>query len=200
MPSTGTRDGDSVQHCIPPIETKSGDRGGSEIEGVSEDRRGTLMEQKDTESTEKSSVEPVRDTSELTESEYNCIDEDVDVAIGEDVDVAMMNAEDGFIQMEHDQNMMHHSYEYLQDCRRILMEKVAHYRTLVEKKTTEIKKKEYEHRQQIERIRKFYQAMAYAPTRLAKIFKKSYCASSSAAEVLRAAGLSYKKHMLEYKH
>ena len=100
----------------------------------------------------------------------------------------MMEVEDSIASMDGNR----YSYHYMWDCRRNLMEKVSEYRAIIEKQKTARIETGLQHRQEIQRIRSFYQTMVYAPTRASKIFKSSKCSSSTAREVLDKVGLEYK--------
>lgn len=108
-------------------------------------------------------------------------------SIGEDADVVMMNLEDSLNELE--KEPMAHSYEYLFECRKTLMQKVERYRATMEKQSSQIIAMKYKQRQEIERIREFYQAIAYAPTHSSQIVKKSICSSKTATKVLSDIGL-----------
>lgn len=115
------------------------------------------------------------------------LDLEVD-CLGEDKDVFFMEVDDSITSADSSR----YSYQYMWDCRRALMEKVSKYRSIIEKQKTAKVKTALQHRQEIERIRSFYQAMVYAPTRTSKIFKASKCSSNIAREVLDQVGLEYK--------
>lgn len=104
-------------------------------------------------------------------------------SIGEDADVVMMHTEDTLIQLEKEPST--HSCEYLLECRQTLMHKVERYRATLEKQSSAIAAMKYKQRQEIERIREFYQAIAYAPTRSSLIVKRAVCSSKTAAEILQ---------------
>ena len=108
-------------------------------------------------------------------------------SIGEDADVVMMH----FIAMNLEKEPLRYSYDYLFDCREKLMQKVEHYRSIVEKQSSEITAMKFKQCQEIEHIREFYQAIAYAPTRSSRIVKRALCSTKTAAELLRDIGLEH---------
>lgn len=101
----------------------------------------------------------------------------------------MMNLEDTLIELEEEST--EHSYDYLLECRQTLMKKVERYRATMEKQSTQILAMKYKQQQEIECIREFYQAIAYAPTHSSRIVKRSMCSSKTAAEVLHDIGLEH---------
>lgn len=69
----------------------------------------------------------------------------LDDCLGEDSDTVMMQTEDKLLELEADQRQSKHSYEYLLECRKTLMQKVTKYRAQVEKLTTESTQMSYRH-------------------------------------------------------
>ena len=116
----------------------------------------------------------------------------MDNCLGEDADVVLMHAEDSLMELESDESQSKYSYEYLLECRQKLMCKVAEYRERIEEQSTETTQVACKHRQEIEHIRSFYQAIAYAPTRSGRMVKAARCSSSVAAEIMRELGLKYR--------
>ena len=108
--------------------------------------------------------------------------------LGEDRDVVLMEVEDSISSVDESR----YSYQYMWDCRKKLMAKVSEYRATIEEQKSKSVQVALQHRQEIERIRSFYQAMVYAPTRASKIFKASRCSTSTARQVLDQVGLEYR--------
>lgn len=96
------------------------------------------------------------------------------------------------MEFETDESQSKYSYEYLMDCREKFMRKVAVYRERIEKLSAESTRVACKHRQEIEHIRSFYQAIAYAPTRSGKMVKAARCSSNVAAEIMQELGLEYR--------
>lgn len=114
--------------------------------------------------------------------------------IGEDADVVIMQTEDDIMKECDGESGPKYPYEYLLNCRKELMMRVKEYRAIVEDQKSRIIAMEYKHRKEIERIRSFYQGIAYAPTRTGKIYKRSHCSSSIAKQILKDVGLKYGDH------
>ena len=113
-----------------------------------------------------------------------------DTCLGEDVDVVTMRTEDSLKEL--DEEEYEYSYEYLLECRQKLMRKVEEYRVYVEELTSKEARLIHKHREEVERIRNFYQTIAYAPTRTGRIVKAARMNSSAAAEIMTELGLKYR--------
>lgn len=94
---------------------------------------------------------------------------------GLDMDVLEMQLDD-----RQTNNSNYESIEYIQDCRKRLMEKVDTYKAELEKLRTKEIERNSEHRGEIERIRSFYKAISYGLNRGGRMVQKSLCASSNA--------------------
>ena len=117
-------------------------------------------------------------------------------ACGEDMDVLEMSLEDSMKRL--DPNSVHYSLEYLTDCRTKLIQKVAQYRQQLETSTSNNTKLIYKHRQEIERIRSFYQNLMHAPTRTGRIVKAACTTSHAAVKIMQELGLKYKYNADSY--
>ncbi len=89
-------------------------------------------------------------------------------------------------------NIQDYSPGYLIECREKLIGKVRKYRKQYEDAETENAKLVYKHRQDVERIRSFYQKLMYAPMRSGKIIKAASTTSSAAVEIMKELGLKYR--------
>ncbi len=83
-----------------------------------------------------------------------------DEAVGEDIGVFLMTLEDSIQRL--DTNASDYSEEFLMECRDKLMQKVIKYHKQYESAVTENSRLIHNHRQEVERIRKFYQNLVYA--------------------------------------
>ena len=81
---------------------------------------------------------------------------------------------------------------YLTERRAKLMEKITQYRQRLEDCKSNSARITYKHRQQLARIRSFYQNLLHAPTRGAKLVKAVRSTSDEAVKVMKELGLKYK--------
>ena len=129
---------------------------------------------------------------ETEDNIHSDVDEITNSCIGEDTDVVLMHTEDSLMDLDSDENAKY-SYDYLLECRQKLMHKVAYYRARIEEQSTESAQVAYRHHKEIDQIRSFYQAIAYAPTRAGRMVKASICKSSVASQIMQELGLKYTK-------
>ena len=116
------------------------------------------------------------------EAAINTDDEEID-ALGVDLDVVEMTVANP--------DSEEFTYEYLQDCRKKLMLKVNAYRSELESLRLDKAKMAFKHRSQIDRIRSFYQTIAFATTRTGKIVKTAMESSSTAANIMKELESTY---------
>ena len=124
-----------------------------------------------------------RPTSDCETSQADCstcttndsASDPLDDILGEDIDAVEMRLEDA---MEKPDT---YSHEYLCKCRRRLLHKVEYYRRERERSRTDTAILLAKHREEIERVRHFYQTIAYARTRSGEMVK-SVMEKSLAAE------------------
>ena len=78
-----------------------------------------------------------------------------------------------------------HSYEYLLDCRKNIMRKLHSCKKEVNDLQKEKLEAQVKHREEIKRIRQFYEVIAFAKSRSGKIVRSAMGTSAAAVEVIR---------------
>ncbi len=124
--------------------------------------------------------------------------------MGEDEDVVLMETEDALNnldnQAKNDDTECKYPYQYLTDCREKLMSKVRKYRAVVEDQKSQMIIMQQKQHKEIERIRTFYQGIAYAPTRSGRLVKQVHCSSQTAKEIMKELGLKYNNTKTTYSY
>ena len=83
---------------------------------------------------------------------------------------------------------------YLQNVKDDLLRKVEYNRERIEQLKSANLKQLHKHRQEVDRIRTFYQTIAYAKTRTGRMVQTALRKSSAAAQVLEEVGITYRQN------
>ena len=142
------------------------------------------------ESTTSTCVSDFLSTDSLPNSPVETSDDEELDALGVDLDVVKMTFENPYKD--------EFTNEYLQDCRRKLMQKVSAYRNKIESLKLQQSEAVRKHKAQLDRIRSFYQTIAFASTRTGKIVKTSLETSSTAASIMKELESTYKGQQYLY--